>query len=227
MNICLITARGGSKGLPRKNILPLNGKPLIYWTIKAAQQSKYIDAVFVSTEDGEISKISKECGALVIDRPLALAQDTTSSEPVIAHAISHLKQQGEEIEYVCLLQPTSPLRNHLHVDLAFELLIEKQASCVLSVFEPRHSAAKAYQQQADGSITGLIFPDAPYCRRQDLPKTYQPNGGIYLFSAESFMIKEQIPRLNVFPLIMTEQESIDIDTLDDLRSAETIMRGRK
>lgn len=227
MNIGLITARGGSKGLPRKNILPLDGKPLIYWTIKAAQDSTYIDAVFVSTEDSEIAKISIECGALVIDRPLELAQDTSSSEPVIAHAITSLLNAGRNIDNVCLLQPTSPLRNHLHIDSAFKLFNEKQASCVLSVFEPRHSAAKAYQQQADGSITGLLFPDAPYCRRQDLPRTYQPNGGIYLFAADSFMLNKQIPRRNVFPLIMSEQESIDIDTLDDLRAAEMIMRGKQ
>ncbi|QUM77866.1 acylneuraminate cytidylyltransferase family protein [Moritella sp. 24] len=226
MNIALITARGGSKGLPRKNILPLNDKPLISWTIQAALNSSCIDEVYVTTEDLEIADISVKYGAKVIPRPNILAQDETSSEPVIAQAINYLSEQNYKLDKICLLQPTSPLRTAEHINAAFQLFEKKKAFCVLSVFEPQHSAAKAYKVLDDGSITGLIFDDAPYCRRQDLPNTYQPNGGIYLFDAEQFMLNEQIPRKYVFPLIMTEEESIDIDTAADLQHAELIMKGK-
>ncbi len=227
MNIALITARGGSKGLPRKNILPLQGKPLIAWTIEAAMASKSNDMVYVSTEDSEIANISREYGAKVIPRPLYLSEDATSSEPVIAHAIEYLKMNKIDVTNVCLLQPTSPLRNSNHIDSAFNLFELMNANCVLSVFEPKHSASKAYKIKEDGSITGLLFEHAPYCRRQDLPATYQPNGAIYLFSAIEFMFHERIPREKVYPFIMTENESVDIDTIDDLRDVEIMINSEK
>ncbi len=220
MNIALITARGGSKGLPRKNILELSGLPLIAWTIKAAQQARSIDAVYVSTEDDEIATVSRGFGAEVIVRPDELAQDASGSEPVIAHALMELVQQGVVVHRVCLLQPTSPMRSHSHIDEAFTRLENKGAHCVLSVFEPSHSAAKAYQLKSDGSITGLLFDDAPYTPRQTLPVTYQPNGAIYWFLADQFLAHQKIPRTQVFPYVMDEYHSIDIDTIEDFKNAQ-------
>ncbi|WP_064605362.1 acylneuraminate cytidylyltransferase family protein [Photobacterium sp. J15] len=227
MNIGLITARGGSKGLPRKNILELNGMPLIAWTILAAKESKNIDRVFVTTEDAEIAEVSKSYGAEIIPRPMSLAEDMTSSEPVIEHAINYLVDKDLAVDNVCLLQPTSPMRHSHHIDLAFDKFAQEKADCVLSVFEPKHSAAKAYQVEEDGSIKGLLFDDAPYCRRQDLPMTLQPNGAIYLFSAEQFIENVQIPRKHVFPLIMSENDSADIDTAEDLKDVELLMKRKQ
>lgn len=223
MNVAIITARGGSKGLPRKNILPLAGVPLIGWTIRAALQSDCIDKVYVSTEDKEISAISVSLGAEVIARPEELAQDDTSSEPVIAHALQALSDKGILAKNVFLLQPTSPLRTFEHIEQSWALYRQTGADCVISVFEPKHSPAKAYKVLPSGEITGLLHESAPYMRRQDLETCVQPNGAIYLFSAEKFLEKNQIPRTRVFPLIMTHEESTDIDTIEDLKTAESII----
>ncbi|QQX80381.1 acylneuraminate cytidylyltransferase family protein [Shewanella sp. KX20019] len=229
MNIALITARGGSKGLPRKNILPLSGKPLIAWTIEAALNSDAIDRVFVSTEDAEIADVSRRFGAEVIPRPVSLAQDTSSSEVVIEHAINYLftHEPGFQFDRVMLLQPTSPLRTSSHIDSAFELYENNSANLVLGVFEPSHTPLKAYLERDDGSITGLFSPSAPYTRRQDLPRAFQPNGSLYLFGTQSFLKENQIPRENVFPFVMSEQESADIDTKDDLLTVERILRENR
>ncbi|BAX55494.1 acylneuraminate cytidylyltransferase family protein [Photobacterium damselae subsp. piscicida] len=223
MNIALITARGGSKGLPRKNIIDLNGLPLIAWSINAGLASKYVDKVFVTTEDEEIAEVSKKFGAEIIPRPMELAEDTTASEPVFAHAIEYLKEQGIEVDKVCVLQPTSPLRTTEDIDNAFELYEKKNAKCILSVFEPKHTAAKAYKVLDDGSITGLLFDSAPYTRRQDLPVTYNPNGAVYLFSASDFMEEQLIPRTEVYPLVMCESRSADIDTIHDLIEVQKVL----
>jgi CMP-N-acetylneuraminic acid synthetase len=226
MIIALITARGGSKGLPSKNILDLKGTPLIGWTIGAALDCKLIDKVFVSTEDEQIKKIGSLFGAEIIDRPINLASDTSSSEDVISHAIKYLESKGITFSTVVLLQPTSPLRTAEHIDEALNIYEQQCADCVLSVFEPSHTPIKAYIEQENGTITGLFNPGAPYKRRQDLPKSYQPNGAIYAFSVMKFKDKNQIPRDNVYPYVMSEFNSADIDTLDDLLNVELILKSK-
>lgn len=226
MTIALITARGGSKGLPRKNILPVGGTPLIGWSIKAAQESDSVVRVFVSTEDKEIADESIRLGAEVIPRPFELATDISSSEDVIKHAITFLEEQEINFETLVLLQPTSPLRTSKHIEEAIELYKRKSASSVISVFEPAHTPIKAYVEQNDGSISGLFSPNAPYSRRQDLPRAYQPNGAIYAFSVKKFKEYNQIPRTNVYPYVMSEKLSVDIDTLDDLLNVEFILKRK-
>lgn len=223
MRVGLITARGGSKGLPRKNVLELHGRPLIAWTILAAQRSGYLDRVLVSTEDAEIKAISLQFGAEVIDRPMALATDEATSDSVIAHAIEVLEAQGENVEVVCLLQPTSPLRRAEHIAEAFECFHTHDAQCVISVFEPKHSPAKAYRVNEDGSIEGLLYPSAPNTRRQDLPVAVQPNGAIYLFSASDFKRGMTIPKQQVYPYMMSHDLSLDIDDRSDLKNAQQFL----
>lgn len=226
MNIALITARGGSKGLPRKNILPLCGMPLIGWSIKAAIDSKYIDRVFVSTEDEEITKISLQLGAEIIARPESLALDTSSSDDVIAHSIRYLEIKGVVASDIILLQPTSPLRTCKHIDELLELHEEKKSNCTISVFEPSHSPIKAYVELEDGSISGLFHKEAPNMRRQDLPRAFQPNGAIYAFSIVEFKKYNQIPKNKVYPYIMSECDSADIDTLNDLINVELTLKSK-
>ncbi|MDC2891341.1 acylneuraminate cytidylyltransferase family protein [Psychrosphaera algicola] len=194
MNVALIPARGGSKGLPRKNIISLCGKPLIGWTIEAAKKSNKIDLVYVSTEDMEIAKIAKEHGAKVILRPSEYANDDSTSEVVISHAIDVLELEGLQISTIALLQPTSPLRNELDIDDAFDVYQKYDAQCVLSVMEPEFCAAKAYKLNEDGTITGLLFPDAPYRRRQDLPAALLPNGAIYIIKCSVFKSDSRMPK---------------------------------
>lgn len=226
MNVAIITARGGSKGLSRKNILELSGLPLIAWTIKAAQEATSISRVYVTTEDAEISKISIQHGAEIIERPSELAQDNSGSEPVIQHALEYLADAGIKTNGVCLLQPTSPLRTSQHIDEAYSCFNDQKANSVISVFEPHHTAAKAYKLNNDGSIVGLLFDDAPYMPRQALPTTFQPNGAIYWFSADQFLLSGKMPRTNVFPYVMDETDSIDIDTIQDFKKSETFLNKR-
>jgi len=219
----IITARGGSKGIPRKNIKLICGEPLIAWTIKAAKSSKHVTAIYVSTEDDEIAKISKSFGAEIIERPKELSQDTSDSESVLAHAISELESQGKDLGDILLLQPTSPLRTGKHIDEAINLYREKQANCVISVYEPDQSIVKAYVQESDGQIVGILNRNAPYTRRQDLPKVFLPNGAIYVFSSRRFNKYKQIPRDNVHPYVMSQKASIDIDNQDDFDQAQKLL----
>lgn len=225
--VVLITARGGSKGLPRKNILPLWGKPLIAWTIEAAMKAQSVDRVFVSSDDEQILEISKDYGAETICRPAELASDTASSDSVISHTLDHLVLSGVNVSTLVLLQPTSPLRTFAHVDDAVYKLQSQNADCVISVFEPSHTPIKAYVENEDGSIKGLFSLDAPYTRRQDLPRAFQPNGAIYAFKVNKFQDNGHIPRTNVYPYVMSEIESADIDTQDDLDKLNNYLKGEQ
>ncbi|MGF1825807.1 acylneuraminate cytidylyltransferase family protein [Vibrio splendidus] len=216
----LVTARGGSKGLPRKNVLPINGIPLIGLTINAAKKCKLISEVYVSTDDAEIAEISEQFGAKVIQRPDHLANDIASSIDVISHAIEWLTERQEPFEDMVLLQPTSPLRTCTHLSEALIKYTERNASLVISVFEPAHTPIKSYIQSDDGSLSGLYSNEAPYERRQDLPKAFQPNGAIYAFSVAEFKKINHFPRANVFPYLMSEANSADIDTIEDLKLVE-------
>ena len=126
--LAIIPARGGSKGLPRKNIADLAGKPLIAWTIEASLNSKYITKTMVSSDDKEILDISVEYGAEIIKRPENLASDDATSESVVKHAIDCLEATGEVFDIVVLLQPTSPLRNSKDIDNAIELMFSSDAT---------------------------------------------------------------------------------------------------
>lgn len=226
MNIALITARGGSKGLIRKNVLELAGKPLIAWTVEAALESSVVDDCYVTTEDEEIASIAKRYGAKIIQRPMSLAQDNSASEEVLAHAIDGLKRLNVNFNSLVLLQPTSPLRNSGHINAAYSIYIQEKADCVISVFEPRHSPVKAYKLNGDGMLTGLVSSAAPYTPRQQLPEAYQPNGAIYIINVEAFCGSNLIPRDNVYPFVMTESDSIDIDTIDDFKQIELVIRAK-
>lgn len=219
-HIALITARGGSKGLPRKNVLPISGKPLIAWTIEAALSCSFIERVFVSTDDDEISDISRDYGAEIIPRPIALAQDDSSSIDVVSHAVRWLEHKNIFSLFMTLLQPTSPLRTGFHIEEAITILDRKDADFVVSVFEPSQTPVKSYIENSDGSIVGLYSKDAPYSRRQDLPRAFQPNGAIYTFSIEKFKLNNNFPRSNAFPYIMSECDSTDIDQLNDFLLVE-------
>lgn len=222
--IALITARGGSKGLPRKNVLPINGKPLIGWTIEAALNCEQVERVFVSTDDDEIADISESFKADIIQRPDILASDTASSIDVVSHAITWFEEKGIDCDSIVLLQPTSPLRTAVHLDEALTLYMSKSANFVISVFEPSHTPVKSYIAREDGTIEGLWSNDAPYMRRQDLPRAFQPNGAIYAFSKNEFKLNNQFPRNKVYPYIMSEADSADIDTINDLYLVEERMK---
>ncbi|QOP40828.1 cytidylyltransferase domain-containing protein [Sulfurimonas marina] len=219
--LAIIPARGGSKRLPRKNILDLNGKPLITWTIEAGMKSKYIDKVVVSSDDDEILNKSKEYGSKTIKRPNELATDTSTTFDTIKHTIENM----EEYDYIVLLQPTSPLRNEKHIDEAIKLLEEKQADAVISVCELDHSLLWSNTLPEDKNMSNFLRNEVNNKRSQDLEIYYRINGALYICKTEKllenkgFFLKE-----NIFSYIMERKYSIDIDEKIDFQIAQLFMK---
>lgn len=222
--LAIIPARGGSKRLPRKNVLDLAGKPLIAWSIEASLESKYIDQVIVTSDDEEILEISKQFGAVTIKRPEELASDTATTFDAIKHTIDNM----EKYDYVVLLQPTSPLRNFKYIDEAIELLEFKNADAVVSVCEMDHSPLWSNTLPDDGNMSSFIREEIKNKRSQDLEKYYRLNGAIYicktdkLLDEKSFMLKD-----NIFAYKMDRKSSIDIDEEIDFLITNFMMATNK
>jgi CMP-N-acetylneuraminic acid synthetase len=217
----IIPARGGSKRLPGKNILPLAGKPLISYSIEASLGSKYINKTFVTTDSEEIINVIQNYDINIIRRPEGLSTDTAKTIDVVIHAIQQLH---EKPDYVVLLQPTSPLRTSKHIDEAFELLKRKSANAVISVCEMDHSPLWANTLPEDLSMEYFLPDSITEKRSQDLPKYYRINGAIYicktdwLLEEKSFFLKK-----NIYAYIMSKAESIDIDDELDYLFAEILL----
>jgi CMP-N,N'-diacetyllegionaminic acid synthase len=219
--LAIIPARGGSKRLPRKNILDLNGKPLIVWTIEAGLKSKYIDKVIVSSDDDEILNISKKYGADIIKRPCELASDTATTFNTIKHIIDNL----EKYDYIVLLQPTSPLRKEEHIDQAIELLKEKNADAIVSVCEMDHSPLWSNTLSDDLSMKNFLKDEILNKRSQDLPKYYRVNGAIYICKMDKFLEEESFfLKDNIFAYIMNRASSVDIDEKIDFNLAKLYIK---
>ena len=223
--LAIIPARGGSKRLPRKNILNLAGKPLIAWSIEAALGSKHIDRVIVSTDDEEIAGISRKYGAdLPFMRPNKLATDESSSVDVVLHAINMLKEKGREYEYIMLLQPTSPLRTIENIDEVVELLQSSNSDAVISVCEVEHSPLWSNTLGADGDLSNFLDRSILNKRSQDLDQYYRLNGAIYLCRTDrlseekTLFIKDKIVAYK-----MPQEQSVDIDNKVDLCLASCLI----
>jgi len=219
--LAIIPARGGSKRLPNKNILDLNGEPLIGWSIKAGKNSKYIDKVVVSSDSDKILDIAKRYKVDTLKRPDNLATDTATTIDVLKHVLDNYK----EYDYLILLQPTSPLRNEKHIDEAIELLEQKNANAVVSVCEMEHSPLWSNTLDSSLSMGDFLKEEVLNKRSQDLDKFYRLNGAIYicktdkLLEEESFFLKE-----NIFAYIMDRKHSIDIDEEIDFKLAEVLIK---
>ena len=223
----LIPARGGSKGLPRKNIKPLLGKPLIAWTIEQALASKYLDRVVVSTDDKEIAEISKKYGAEIpFIRPKELAEDNAKGIDVVLHAIDWLMKNDRRKQYdlMMLLQPTSPLRKTEDIDKAIELLFLKEVKAIVSVCEVEHHPLWANTLPKDRCMKNFIRQEIMDKNRQELPLFYRLNGAIYLAycnyikQCKSFIGKE------TFAYIMPKSRSADVDNKIDFKLAEILKK---
>lgn len=224
----LVTARGGSKGVPNKNIRLLGGKPLILWTIETARQSKGIDRILLSTEDEEIARIGRDAGVEVpFKRPAELAGDESSHVDVVLHALRWLKDnEGSLPEYLLLLQPTSPFRTPQDIEAAIDLAVQPPRSpAVVSVCDCIHHPYWARRVLPDGTLQDFLSLDLKDQRRQAFPKAYALNGAIYLNQVESFLrTRSFIPR-GTRAYIMPAERSLDIDTLWDFHIAELLMRS--
>jgi CMP-N-acetylneuraminic acid synthetase len=210
--LALITARGGSKGLPRKNLLQVRGKPLIAWTIEAALESKVIDQVILSSDDDEIIKTAIGLGCSApFRRPNYLANDTASSVDVVLHALDQLP--GFDI--VILLQPTSPLRTASDIDAAFYMLNSSSAPSCVSVCEVEQSPYWMFSLGQDKRISKILHEEPNVDRRQDLPKVYVLNGAIYIAKVDWLKKMKSFISNDTCGYIMSRNNSIDIDTAND------------
>ncbi|KTL61781.1 acylneuraminate cytidylyltransferase [Photorhabdus laumondii subsp. laumondii] len=218
-----IFARGGSKGLPRKNIKLFSGKPLIVWSIEIAKNCSSIDKVFVSTDDEEIAKIANNAGAEVIIRPKELATDTSSEWDAWYQAVNFAINKYGTFDLFISLPATSPLRSVLDVNNAINKLKETQADICLAVTPSNRSPYFNMVRINHFGFTELLIrtDSAPY-RRQDSPKTYDLTTVVYVTSPNYILNKKSIFEGNVVSIEVPKERSIDIDDILDFRFAELL-----
>ncbi|WP_259549301.1 acylneuraminate cytidylyltransferase family protein [Heyndrickxia sp. FSL K6-6286] len=218
--LAIIPARGGSKGIKRKNIKAIAGKPLIAWTIKEAQKSQYIDRIILSSEDMEIINVAKSYGCEVpFTRPIELAQDDTPGVLPVLHAIKKLKKY----DYIVLLQPTSPLRKTIDIDYAIELLYKKNGVSCVSVTETDNSPYWMYYIDQEHNMKSIITDGDIPMRRQAAPKVFSLNGAIYVSDSDYLMKTKSLITDETLAYIMPYERSIDIDTEMDFLLCDLLL----
>ncbi|KOY50666.1 cytidylyltransferase domain-containing protein [Polaribacter dokdonensis] len=224
--IAIIPARSGSKGLPGKNIKLLEGKPMIAYTIEAALKAKKVEKVIVSTNSDEIAQISLKHGAEVpFLRPEHLASDTALAIDNYIYTIDKLNDENNcSIENLIVLQPTSPLRTSVDIDLAIELFDKKEADSVVSYCKEAHPIKWHKHINGDGLIIP-IFDEKLSNRQEELP-TFYPNGAIFIFKY-SFLKSRKYYSDKSYAYIMDRKNSIDIDFMEDFEYAEYLLKKDK
>jgi len=231
MNVIgIIPARGGSKGIPLKNIRPLAQKSLIGWTIEHALESQSLDRVIVSTDDPEIARIAVEFGAEVpFLRPANLANDSSATLPVIVHAADQLKSQGHDYDVFVILQATSPFRGRGRIDQAVDCVIAASADVVVCL-SPVHQHPFWMKVVDHSYVVPFISTGIDVHRRQDLPDVYAINGSIYVITNSALQRRRslaasfatQLPGEKVSKIILDQRESLEIDTPFDFDLAEAL-----
>lgn len=228
-NIAIIPARSGSKGLVNKNIIDLNGKPLMYYTIKAALDSGCFDEVMVSTDSEKYADIARKYGAdIPFLRTVNTSTDEADSWSVVREVLSRYEKVENKYDYVALLQPTSPLRNAEDIRNAFKKLNNVKANAVVSITEVEHPVQWCFTLENDNMMDE--FAKSPYSRmrRQDLEKHYRENGAVYIVDAKKIMNSEyNFYADSCVGYIMSQKNSVDIDTESDLYVAEAMMNKCK
>ena len=224
--IAVIPARGGSKAIPRKNIVMVSGRPLLAWTIEAARKAGSVSRVIVSTEDTEIAEVARQWGADVpFLRPVELARDDTPGIDPLVHAASWLRDHGGAPDYVVLLQATSPLRDAGDIDAAVELAAQHDADAVIAVTPMRHHPFWCKTLEADGRLTEAIATERAYTARQDLPPTVAIAGALYLVKTEVLLARGTFFTERTYGYVLPEERALDIDTPWDLHLFEALVRA--
>jgi CMP-N-acetylneuraminic acid synthetase len=227
--VAIIPARGGSKGIPRKNLVRISGRPLIAYAIDAARNAASVDRVLISTDDSEIADVGRMLGAEVpFLRPLELADDSAPMLGVLRHALAWLESQGVAVEALVLLQPTSLLRTSRHIEEAVALFRSAPASSVVSVVEVPHqfNPVSVMKLSAQGALTPFLGDQAVVTRRQEKPKAYARNGPAVLVCHPDTLRSGELYGSSCRPYFMLEEDSLDIDTPQDLILAEQALLDR-
>lgn len=222
--LVLIPARGGSKGIPYKNIKLLNDKPLIYYTLDLVKGIIPDEDVCVSTDDENIIKVVEEYGIKVpFVRPEKLASDTASSLDVILHALKFYQEKGKEYDYTLLLQPTSPLRTKAQLQECLDKIDKEDFEMIVSV---KLTEVNPYYMLAEEDKNGILrkSKEANFTRRQDCPDVWEYNGAFYLINNQVLLEKKDLALLEKKKLVMDAIHSVDIDTSLDWIIAESILK---
>lgn len=225
--IGIIPARGGSKGVPRKNIRMLAGKPLLAYTAEAALAARRLAAVVLSTEDPEIAQAGRQCGLEVpFLRPRELANDDTPTLPVIQHAVTWLESQGRRYDAICLLQPTSPFRGADIIDGCIELLERTGADSVVTVLPvpAEHNPHWVYFADDAGRLHLATGEPSPIPRRQELPAAWRREGSVYVTRHDVLMHDNTLYGSDLIGYDVAGAHSVNIDTPDDWARAEQMFQ---
>ncbi len=222
--LAIIPARGGSKGLPGKNIKKLGDKPLIGWSIESAKKSSLIDKTIVSSDDKEIINIAKQFGANVpFVRPAELASDTASTKDVLIHALKYLAEQDENFDYLVLLQPTTPFRKNGDINKMITQAIKTNADMVVSVKE---TSSNPYYVLFEENQLGYLQKSKPsnFTRRQDCPTVYEYNGSVYVIKVSSLLENDSLSFNKTIKFEMDDFHSVDIDNQFDFNFASFLLQ---
>ncbi len=226
----VITARGGSKGIARKNLANLHGKPLLTYTADAALGAKRLDRVILSTEDEEIAQTGRDAGVEVpFMRPRELASDEAPTLPVLQHAVQWVEQSGDYFDAICLLQPTTPLRRAEDIDACVSLLERTGADAVVTVlpvpsdFNPHW----VYSVDEDGYLRIATGEDSPIPRRQELPAAYHREGSVYVTRRDVLVEGNSLYGKRLVGQLVDQGHSVNIDTPEDLARAESMIATLK
>lgn len=225
--LAVVTARGGSKGLPGKNVLDLNGKPLIAWTIEHIHKSTLLDRTFISTDSREIALVCEKCGITVSElRPDRLAEDTSSSMDVLAYTIDLLESRGELYDYLLLLEPTSPLRKDDDIDKMIILAVEHpEADGVISLGRVHMEHPSIIKKvTGDGYIVSYVEDGRYFYQRQLEDAAYFPYGVGYLVKVDRFKETHSIYMEKMMPYFIERWQNYEVDDIYDFKCIETIMR---
>ena len=223
----VIPARGGSKGIPKKNIRLLNGKPLLAWSIDCARECGFFDTVFVSTDSDEIAQVALAYNAVVLRRPPELATDTARGNDVFFDAVERIEQKYDKHpSFFLYLQPTSPLRAPEDIRNALDTAIDNEADVVISVCECEHHPLLCNTLPADLSMAGFLKPKIAGKNRQELPRYYRINGAIYILRRRESYENKSLFFGKIYASVMPQERSIDIDAPIDLKIAEFLMTNK-
>lgn len=215
--LAVIPARGGSKGVPGKNIRPLGGKPLLAWSVEAARQSRYIDRLILSSDDAEIIRVAREVGCEVpFVRPAELARDETPGIEPVLHALG----QVPGYDFVVLLQPTSPFRSAEDIDRCIEACVGGQAPSCVTVTAPEKSPFWMFTLNRESRLSPLLPEPTGFSRRQDLPEVYALNGAVYVARTAWLLERRSFIGPETAGCIMSKEHSVDIDTEEDFALCE-------
>jgi N-acylneuraminate cytidylyltransferase len=219
--LAVIPARGGSKSVPRKNIRPLAGRPLLHYTLDQAAGVPEIDRTVVSTDDSEIAAVARAAGGAVVERPAALATDTAPTEWALLHALDRLEADGSRFDFVIVLEPTSPFRTPATIRRCMARIVEAGAPSLMTVIETRDNIGRL-----EGGRFRPLVPGAPR-RRQDREPFYVESSTVYIARVDFLRQTGSLVAVDWLAEPVPDEEAVDINTALDFAAAEALMQASK